>query len=286
MSEFVKPQPDNTAVRVALWRALHVQSDLLPHVFADEIGLALANSEVGWRTRPDMHLQGTGPFRASIVGRARFVEDALAEQIDRGVAQYVILGAGLDTFVQRKPDVAAKLQVFEVDQPGPQSWKRQRLLDLGFGIPPHLHLVPVNFEEGEDWVQKLVADGFKTNQPALISSLGVSMYLTREAVTAMLRQVAGLAKGTTIVISFILPFEHADADLQPFLERAAQGAAASGTPFLSFFTPDDMMALAREAGFATIAHVSAADLGDRYFAGRSDGLRPPTNTEELLVATI
>ncbi|MBL8628850.1 MAG: class I SAM-dependent methyltransferase [Rhodospirillaceae bacterium] len=278
-----KAEPDNTAVRVALWRALHVLHDPLPHVFTDEIGLAIANPPVDWRMRPDMHPQGTGPFRASILGRARFVEDLLTES---EVAQYVILGAGLDTFVQRKPELAARLQVFEVDQPGPQSWKRQRLMDLGFGVPSHLHLVPVNFEAGEDWVQKLVAAGFKANAPAVISSLGVSMYLTREAVAAMLGQVAGLAKGSTFVMSFILPFEYADAPLRPFLERAANGAAASGTPFLSFFTPDEMMALARAAGFKTVQHASAADLGERYFAGRADHLRPPANTEELLIAAI
>src|SRR5205823_14348019 len=100
------------------------------------------------RSRSDMSAF-TRPFRASIVARARFVEDLVAEQAARGVAQYVILGAGLDTFAQRRPDLASRLLVFEIDQPGPQAWKRQRLIDLGLGIPSFLRLVPVDFEAGD-----------------------------------------------------------------------------------------------------------------------------------------
>ncbi len=122
--------PDNTAVRVALWRALHVEVDSAPHVFEDEVGLKLAAPDDGWRSRPDMS-PFTRPFRASIVARARFIEDLVAEQAARGVGQYVILGAGLDTFAQRRPELASRLLVFEIDPPGPQAWKRQRLVNLG-----------------------------------------------------------------------------------------------------------------------------------------------------------
>src|SRR6476661_4643428 len=134
--------PDNTAVRVALWRALHLEVDSPPHVFEDEVGLRLAAPDDGWRSRPDMS-PFTKPFRASIVARARFIEDLVAEELGRGLAQYVILGAGLDTFAQRRVELARRLTVFEVDQPGPQGWKRQRLLDLGLGLPPFLKFVPV-----------------------------------------------------------------------------------------------------------------------------------------------
>src|ERR1700684_552628 len=106
---------EGTAVRVALWRAMHVQVDPPPHVFEDEVGLQLADPDDGWRSRPDMDPVGTSWFRASIVARARLIEDLVAEQADRGVAQYVILGAGLDTFAQRRPEIASRLSVFEVD---------------------------------------------------------------------------------------------------------------------------------------------------------------------------
>ena len=276
--------PDSTAVRVALWRAMHVQVDPPPHVLEDEIGLKLAAPDDGWRQRPDMDPQFTRPFRASIVARARFIEDLVVEQAGHGVGQYVILGAGLDTFAQRRPEIASSLRVFEVDQPGPQAWKRQRLIELGYGIPEWLRLVPVDFEAGDAWWERLAEAGFDAGQPAIVASTGVSMYLTKDAIAATLRQVAALAPGSTLAMTFLLPLELADSEVRPGLELAEKGARASGTPFISFFTPPEMLTLAREAGFREVQHVSAASLTQRYFAGRTDGLRPPNNAEELLVA--
>jgi len=279
------PAPESTAARVALWRAIHVESDPPPHILEDAIGLKLVAPDAGWRERPDMHRQFTGPFRASIVARARFIEDLVVEQAALGVHQYVILGAGLDTFAQRRTEIASRLKVFEVDQPGPQAWKRQRLIELGYGIPEWLRLVPVDFEQGgSSWLERLLASGFDPSRPAVVASTGVSMYLTREAIAATLRQVAALAPGSTLAMTFLLPLEFADPEIRPGLERAVKGARESGTPFLSFFTPPEMLTLAREAGFNKVQHISAALLTQRYFAGRSDGLRPPNNAEELLVA--
>jgi methyltransferase (TIGR00027 family) len=276
--------PDNTAVRVALWRALHVQVDPPPHVLEDEIGLRLVAPEDDWRRRPDMDPQFTRLFRASIVARARFIEDLVVEQAGRGVGQYVILGAGLDTFAQRRPEIASSLKVFEVDQPGPQAWKRQRLIELGFGVPEWLRLVPVDFEAGGSWWEQLKTAGFDAGQPAVVASTGVSMYLTKDAIAATLRQVAALAAGSTLAMTFLLPLELMDAEVRPGFQLAEKGARASGTPFLSFFTPEEMLALAREAGFREARHVSAADRSQGYFDGRTDGLRLGSS-EELLVAT-
>ena len=276
--------PDSTAVRVALWRALHVEVDSPPHVLVDEVGLRLAAPDDGWRSRLDMS-PFTRPFRASIVARARFIEDLVAEQASRGVGQYVILGAGLDTFAQRRPELASRLRVFEIDRPGPQAWKRQRLVALGLGIPSFLRFVPVDFETGDAWWERLVASGFDPGRPAVVASTGVSMYLTRDAIGATLRQVAALAAGSTLAMSFMLPIEMAEPEMRASIERAAAGARANGTPFLSFFMPNEILALARDAGFKEVRHVSAATLAQRYFADRTDGLRPPTNSEELLVAS-
>jgi methyltransferase (TIGR00027 family) len=278
-------EPDSTAVRVALWRALHVEVDAPPPVLDDTIGLTLAAPDEGWRNRPDMHPEGTKPFRASIVARARFIEDLVIEQAGRGVGQYVLLGAGLDTFAQRRPQIASRLTVFEVDRPGPQAWKRQRLIELGFGIPEWLSLVPVDFEAGGSWRDELARAGFDAGRRAVVTSTGVSMYLTREAIAAMLREVASFAPGSTFAMTFLMPLELAEPAVRPGLQMAEKGARASGTPFISFFTPAEMMVLARNAGFRDARHVPASALAERYFAGRSDGLRPPNNAEELLVAT-
>jgi len=276
--------PDSTAVRVALWRALHLEVDPPPHVLEDEIGLKLVAPDDGWRHRPDMDPHFTSRFRASIVARARFIEDMVVERAGRGVGQYVILGAGLDSFAQRRPEIASSLTLFEVDPPGPQAWKRRRLIELGFGIPEWLRLVPVDFEAGDAWWQRLAAAGFDSGQPAIVASTGVSMYLTKDAIAATLRQIAALAPGSMLAMTFLLPLELADPEVRPGLQLAEKGARASGTPFLSFFTPTEMQALAREAGFREVQHVSAATLAQRYFAGRTDGFRPPNNSEELLVA--
>jgi methyltransferase (TIGR00027 family) len=275
---------DQTAVRVALWRAMHLLVDPPPHVLEDEIGLRLAGPPDGWRDRGDMHPEGTRTFRASVLARSRFVEDLLIERAGNDVTQYVLLGAGLDTFVQRRPEVAARLQVFEIDQPGAQAWKRQRLTELGYGIPAGLHLVGDDFETDGSWWRKLTAAGFDVGRPAVVASLGVSMYLTREANLATLRQLAGLAPGSAVVMTFQLPLELLQPGERQAREYAERGARASGTPFISFFSPTGILELAREAGFAQVRHVPAAELNQRYFGGRDDGLRTSSG-EELLVAT-
>jgi len=277
--------PEDTAVRVALWRALHSEIDSPPHVLADRVGLELVAPPEGWRNRPDMHPQFIAPFRASIVGRARFIEDLVAEKAAAGLGQYVILGAGLDSFAQRRPELASRLLVFEVDQAGPQRWKQQRLLECGYGNPDWLRFVPIDFEAGESWWDGLLAAGFDRAKPALVASTGVSMYLTRPAITGTLKQVAALAPGSSFAMSFLLPIEMSEPELRPAMELAAKGAAARGTPFISFFRPEEMLDLARACGFRDVRHVSADDITARYFVGRSDGLRPPKNAEELLVAS-
>jgi methyltransferase (TIGR00027 family) len=263
---------------------MHLEVDAPPHVIEDDIGLRLAAPESDWRNRPDMDPDATSLFRASIVARARFIEDLVAEQAGRGVHQYVILGAGVDTFAQRRPELASHLTIYEVDQPGPQAWKRGRLVELGFGIPDWLRLVPVDFEAGDSWMERLTAAGFDMRRPAVVASTGVSMYLTRDAIAATLRQVASLARGSTLAMTFLMPIELADPAIRVGLEFAERGARASGTPFISFFTPAEIMSMARDAGFRDIEHISAAMLTERYFANRSDGLHPPSNAEELLVA--
>ncbi|MFE9418660.1 class I SAM-dependent methyltransferase [Streptomyces griseofuscus] len=277
--------PDSTAVRTALWRAMHLQVDPPPHVLEDEIGLRLAAPGDGWRERPDMDPDATRAFRAAMVSRARFIEDLVTEQAGLGVTQYVILGAGLDTFAQRRPELAARLRIFEVDRPGPQAWKRRRLVELGYGIPDRLHLVPVDFEAGASWWERLTDAGFDRDRPAVVVSTGVSMYLTKDATAATLRQTAALVPGSTLAMSFLLPVDLLDATDRPALRASESGARSSGTPFISFYTPEEMLALAREAGLTDARHVSGTSLGDRYFANRPDGLRPSSG-EDLLLATV
>jgi methyltransferase (TIGR00027 family) len=189
----------------------------------------------------------------------------------------------LDTFTQRRHEIASQITVFEVDQPGPQAWKRQRLVDLGFGVPESLRLVPVDFET-TSWWDGLLANGFDADKSAVVASLGVSMYLTREATAETLRQSATLAPGSTFAMTFMRPVELVPVDEQAMHRATDAAARASGTPFISYYAPEDILAMASEAGFKEARHVTAADYTRRYFADRTDGLKPFT-TEELLVAT-
>lgn len=274
--------PEHTAVRVALWRALHVQIDPKPHVFTDEVGLKII-AEDSWRNRPDMNPNFSKNMRASIVGRARFIEDTVEEQVKQGVTQYVILGAGLDTFAQRRPEIASHLQVFEVDQPGPQAWKQKRLTEIGLATPDWLHFVPVNFETGQSWWDKLIASGFDASKPAVVVSTGVSMYLTREVNVATFRQMAKLAPGSTFAMTFMLALDLLDPKERLLMEFVMKKAEESGTSFLSLFSPPEILEMAKRAGFKKSSFVSGDELYQRYFANRSDGLRAG-NAEAFLVA--
>lgn len=276
------PQPDNTAVRTALWRALHVQTDAMPHILDDELGLQLVAPAEGWQERPDMKF--TKRLRASIVARARFIEDIIVEQSKKGVEQYIILGSGLDTFAQRQPAVAAHLQIYEIDQPDTLAWKQMRLTELGFGIPGNLHFVPVNFEKSSWWTELLKA-GFDRNKPAVIACTGVTLYLTKDAIISTLKQIATLAQGSTLAMTFYLPIELLDEEDKLMQEIADKGARAAGTPFVSFFAPDQVLNMAHEAGFKEARAVSTKDMEQLYFAGRTDGLLPASG-EVFLVATV
>jgi methyltransferase (TIGR00027 family) len=274
--------PDSSAVRTALWRALHVQIDAPPHLIDDEIGVALAAPEGEWRDRPDMHPVGTGGYRAALVARTRFVEDLLIEQ---GIGQYVLLGAGLDTFAQRHRGLADRVRVFEIDQPGCQVWKRQRLEDLGYGVAQNLHFVPVDFEVQDDWWQALLDAGFDEAATALVSSSGVSMYITKEATAATLRRLTGMAAGSLVAMTFMLPFELINQAERAGLERAARGALASETPWISFYAPEEIVSIARDAGFSEVHYVPTAELATRYLAGRPDSLRAAEG-EGILLAQL
>ncbi len=276
--------PDHTAVRVALWRARHLEVDAAPPVLDDSLGLRLADPDPAWRDRPDMDLDTTRGARAGMVARARVVDDLVEEAFDAGVDQYVVLGAGLDTFALRHPDLDPHHHVFEVDQPGTSAWKQRRIADLELPTPPGLRFVPTDFESDSSWWDGLVAAGLDVGRPAVVSSTGVSMYLTREANTATLASLATLAPGSTVAMTFQPPSELLSPGERHFRDLSAAGAAAAGTPFLSFFAPDEIVALARSAGCRAARVLGAAEVNARYFDHRADGLSV-TAAEEFLLAT-
>lgn len=275
-------EPNSTATRTALWRALHTLNDAPPHIIEDLIGLKLISPLENWPDQPDMKY--TQRLRASVVARARYVEDLVLAQYRKGVAQYAILGSGLDSFAQRHPELSERLQIFEMDQQATLAWKRRRLIEENIGIAKNLHFIPVNFET-DSWWKELTKSAFDPRQKTIITCTGVTLYLAKTTIKETLRQIKSFASGSTVAMTFYLPADLVAGEDRLLLEMAIKGAAASGTPFISFFTPEEISAIAKEIGFKTFKTISTKEMKRLYFANRTDGLLPASG-EFFLVATI
>lgn len=276
--------PDPSAIGSASLRAMHLLYDQ-PPIFADDLGLRLASPDGKLHLPAGMTPESTRRIRASIVARARFIEARVAEQVSQGLCQYVILGAGLDTFAQRRlNDLGPDLRVFEVDKPGPQAWKQQRLIELGLGIAAGLRFVPVDFEAGTSWWDALLQAGFDVRQRAVVTSTGVSMYLSQQAVATTLGQSAQLAPGSLLLMSFALPPEQLEAQDRRPLTADASSPPPAGAP-ATVFSPEAMLTLAHDAGFRQVEIVSSTRLGQMYFADRADTLWPSSYQDLLMAKT-
>ena len=263
-----------TAVGVAALRAAHLMVDRPPYVLNDTIAIRLIDPDMRARLETPgaaEQLAKTEALRMHVVVRSRFAEDCLAEAVRRGVTQYVILGAGLDTFAWRQPPwaAAAALRIFEIDQPASQEDKRARLDRASLGPPSNLTLVPVNFEL-DPLAERLRAGGVDPRQPVFYSWLGVTPYLDEPAIDEVLRVMASGVAGTEVVLTF--------APLRDTPSAVATMAAALGETFRSYFTPETLAAKLHGAGFAHVSFLTPADAAARYFRSRGDGLAPPRRT--------
>jgi methyltransferase (TIGR00027 family) len=214
-------------------------------------------------------------LRASVTMRSRYTEDELSTAIARGVRQYVILGAGLDSFAYRRRDLAGVLKVFEVDHPATQQWKRTRLRELQVELPPNLTFIPINFEQ-QTVTEALQAGGYRSEEPAFFSWLGVIGYLTEEATFKTLREVASMAPGSEIVFGYGVKEELLDEESRQMRAAVKAGVAAQGEPIISLFEPTSLAARVKELGFAQVWNFGPEEANARYFAGRADGLRVAT----------
>lgn len=293
-------RPDPTALLVAAWRAMHLLLDPPPHVFHDDLGLRMADCPVGrstlgvpsaspldqtpWTDFPLLGGPLAAPFRPLMVGRARCNEDLLARLVDNeGLDQYVILGAGLDSYALRQVDLRSPLTVYEIDRPGPLAWKQGRLGELSLSVPPGLRFVPVDFESGETWASHLAEAGFDRHRPAFLSAIGLTQYIDEAATQAIFEEAAALAPGTAVFCGFIVPEDLVDQAERESTARIREEVASRGCPFISEYAPAHIATLAQRAGFDEVRHVPPAELTARYFAGRPDGLRMPS-LEHFLIA--
>ncbi len=267
--------PLATAISSATQRATHQLLDGEPKILLDAVVVGLIDE-----TRPERILaqqevynSRTRQFgRGLFVLRNRFAEDELSRSAAAGVRQYVILGAGLDTFAYRQPAFARDLVIFEVDHPATQAWKRERLACAGLAEPSNLRWAPVDFER-DVLLDGLQQAGFDRTRPAFFSWLGVTQYLTVPAIDATLRVVASLPPPSAITFTYVLPDKLlSDLDLETAQTNARRGTAA-GEPWLTRLHPEEVTAHLHELGFGAVVQLTPEEATARYFANRADGLR-------------
>jgi methyltransferase (TIGR00027 family) len=257
-----------TALRVAIRRAAHQLMDQ-PRILEDPIALPLLGSGYARDMERAMH-KVARDFRAFMAARSRYVEDRLAEAVANGVTQYVILGAGLDTFAYRNP--FPSLRVFEVDFPATQEWKRELLRDANIRIPDGLRFVPLDFER-KTLSEGLQSSGFDPTAPAFFAALGVVPYLTLDAFHATLKAVAQLPAGSSISFDYAFPPDTLSVKRRAVFDGLSARVAAAGEPFRLFFTPPDLDRELSAAGFQRVVQVGAKELNEFYFEKRADGLK-------------
>ncbi len=263
------PRPSVTAYSVALLRAQH-QILEAGSIFKDPLAVHLLGETDESVVRKEHPALKFPRLRQFVAARSRFAEDALAEAVARGVRQYVVLGAGFDTFGLRNPHAAKGLRVFEVDRPASQGWKKHTINVANYPIPPSLTFVPVNFER-QSFLDRLVRCGFKRTEPAFFTWLGVVFYLSRKAVRATLATIATIPDAE-LVFDYAVPL-----DAVPLRERMVyQGimdrAAAAGEPWLSLFEPSEVKTGLSKLGFTEFESLGPAEIGRRYFVkGRPVG---------------
>jgi len=279
-------QPSFSALTAAAARAAHLLVDGEPTIFADTLAAALlgdrAEELLAYHRRSGTHPVLAGA-RVQVTCRSRYAEDALARAAGAGLTQYVILGAGLDSFAYRRGR-AGRVRVFEVDHPASQQVKRAALAAAGIEVPGNVRYVPADLAV-DPLVRCLAAAGFDAAAPAVVSWLGVTMYLSAEAVARTLAAVAGLAPGTELIADYLLPEDARDEAGALYGALVAQASAERGEPWRSCFTPDQMADLAARAGFGTVRAVSQRDAIPAGLWQRADSLRP-TALAVLLHGTV
>lgn len=268
-------QPSRTALHVAMARAAHQLFDR-PPVFDDPLALRILGPQRAHFLRALPRTTGrfgTHHLRAFLAARARVAEDALADAVAAGVRQYVVLGAGLDTFAYRSPWGAEELHVFEVDHPSTQAWKRRQLSDVGITIPAALSYVPVDFAH-QSLERELLAAGLEPERGAFFAWLGVTPYLELEAVSATLDAVGRMCEpGGGVVFDYAVPPESLTLPRRVALGWVAAGVRSVGEPWRSFLDPATLVAAMSARGFSEVEDLSGAVLNERYFEDRRDRLR-------------
>jgi methyltransferase (TIGR00027 family) len=281
-------RPSQTAEIAALLRALHQKLDGEPKILDDPISPRLFDEESAFY-KSALERLGLPPalisqLKTTVVIRSRFAEDRLADVFQEGVHQYVLLGAGLDTFAYRQPPWANALRIFEVDHSATQRWKLRRLMDAKISVPRNVTFVPLDFEK-DTLTNELSQAGFDSSAATFFSMLGVSHYLTEAAFDKTLKFVLSARARSEIVFSFAVADTILDAGDVARARAASAHLSVIREPALLRFHPDQLVAKLTEMGFSKVFHLTPGKANERYFQNRSDGLNAAI-LEQMMRATV
>ncbi len=269
-------KPSTTAFFVSMARAVHLILDDEPKIFEDQFALSFIGQQFksifkSFQTPLDKF------SRSGILCRSRYTEDLLYEAISRGVKQYVILGAGLDSFAYQNTDLSDRLRIFEVDHPASQEWKRKRIEEAGISLPKNVSFIPIDFEL-QSLEEGMAQGGYIPDDPTFFSWLGVTYYLTEDAVFNTLQYVAtSAAPDSEIVFEYVFPDSMLSEEALHWMKNIKKKVAALGEPMISTFSPDYMVSKLKKIGFDQIDEIDknkVKDYNQKYFLKRTDGLLP------------
>jgi methyltransferase (TIGR00027 family) len=272
VTEEESAEPSTTALTAAAARAAHLIVDDPPVIFADTLATTLLGARaaelIAYHRQHAAH-PVLSAARAQVVCRSRFTEDRLD-----GCGQYLLLGAGLDTFACRQPAARRNgLRVFEVDQAATQQWKRSAWRAAGITEPDFLTYVPADLSDGS-LEAALRGGGLDFGRPVTVSCLGVIMYLDRQAISSTLTALAALAPGSELIIDYMLPAGLRDEAGDCYVEMVMPFSAGGGEPWRTFLAPEEMADLLAGHGFAVTGHVRQADAIPSGYWARTDSLAP------------
>lgn len=275
------------AERVAVARAMHQLVDSRPLIFEDPLALPIIGAAGGRILRENASnypIEGLLRARSSITARSRFTEEELTRAMAGGVRQYVILGAGLDTFAYRRTDLRDRLTVYEVDQPATQRWKLERLAEARIEVPGNVRFVPVDFNE-RTLADGLADAGFDRDRPSFFSWLGVIYYLPPDAIEATLRFMAGQPAPSGVVFDFAVAPSTVAVEHRGLLQSFLEFNRTASERWQTWFEPTEIRTLLKSCGFREINHLGYAEVERRYLAGRPDGLLPSPLVELISAST-
>jgi methyltransferase (TIGR00027 family) len=290
----IESSPSRTALATSLMRALHSRRDpspLLDDPWGDRLVPKSERNRFCQRILARMDSEDrAAALRApnsilddfllknvaypGVVIRSRYTEDALREATNRGTRQYVLIGAGFDSFALRRPAFSETLEIFEIDYPATQDFKIQSIKDCGISLPPSVHFVSADLAN-EDLTAALARSSFRRDEPAFFSWLGVTVYLTREANLATLRAVANVgAPGSELVFTYVDQIEFESGGSRSLGDTNANAVVMMGEPYLSGFDPNEIAGDLKHIGLELIEDLDGQKMSERYSRTETNALRP------------